>query len=135
MKKIMVVPFLIAVIYVSSQNIFEPNFIPGIFEITKAAAMVNVPDQNFSVKTFVKEDDVYIECYLKDYRFSQSNKKDLASIIISIDGKKHRQQKTAAFIIKNLSNGKHKIKLELINEKGGKTGLTKEFEVHIQSAI
>ena len=82
----------------------------------------------------LRGDDVYIECYLRDYRFTQSNKKELASIDIWIDGKKHSQQKRAAFILKNLSNGKHTIKLELINESGENIGI-KEFEVHIQSAI
>lgn len=120
---------LIAVIQVS-----ETNYIPRIFDKT-TAAMVVVPDQNFTVKTFVKGDDVYIECYMRDYRFTESNQKELASIAVSIDGRNHSERKTAAFIVKDLTNGKHTIKLELINDSGKKLGLTKEFEVHIQSAI
>ena len=50
----------------------------GIFEIKTTAAMVDVPDQNFTVKTFVKGDDVYIECYMRDYRFVQSNQQRIS---------------------------------------------------------
>ena len=71
--------------------------------IKTAAATCHVPDQNFSVKTFVKGNDVYIECYVRDYQFTQSNQKELASIAVSIDGKKHSERNTAAFIIKDLT--------------------------------
>lgn len=126
MNKIITNLLLMTVILVYGQNFSESNSMSKTFEIKKAAAM-DVPDQNFSVKTFVKEDDVYIECFLRNYRFTQAN--------IWIDGKKHSQQKTAAFILKDLSNGKHNIKLEIFNEDGKKIGITKGFEVHIQSAI
>lgn len=128
MKKVIVTFLVIAVIS-------EIYIIPRMFDIQRAAAMVNVPDLSFSVKTFIKGDDVYIECYAKDYRFTQSTKKELASISVSIDEQKQGEQKTAAFILKDLSNGKHIIKLELINQNGEIIGLSKEFEVHIQSAI
>ena len=128
MKKIIMILLVIAVLS-------EIHFIPRMFDIQRAAAMVDVPDQNFSVKTFIKGNDIYIECYAKDYRFTQSTKKELASVAVSIDEKKQSEQKTAAFILKDLSNGMHTIKLELINEHGEKIGLAKEFEIHIQSAI
>lgn len=126
MNKIITILLLMAVILVDGQNFSESNSMSKTFEIKTAAARGDVPDQNFSVKTFVKEDDVYIECFLRNYRFTQAN--------IWIDGKKHSQQKTAAFILKNLSNGKHNIKVELVDEVGKQIGITKGFEVHIQSA-
>ena len=135
MKKITTVLLLIAVIQVYCPKVSESNFIPRIFEIKTSAAMVDVSDQNFSVKTFVKGDDVYIECYVRDYRFTQSNKKELHLLLYQLMGKNIVMRKTAAFILKDLSNGKHTIKLELVNENGEKIGLKKEFEVHIQSAI
>lgn len=130
MKKICMISLFIAVL-----SLIEIHFIPWMFDIQRAAAMVDVPDQDFSVKTFIKGDDVYIECYAKDYRFTQSAKKELASIAVLIDDIKQSEHKTAAFILKDLTNGKHTIKLELIDQNGEATGLVKEFQVHIQSAI
>ena len=38
-------------------------------------------------------------------------------------GRNHSERKTAAFIVKDLTNGKHTIKLDLIKDSGEKTGL------------
>ncbi len=111
------------------------HFVPNMFIVKTAAATYHVPDQNFSVKTFVKGNDVYIECYVRDYQFTQSNQKEVASISVFIDGKKHSERNTAAFIIKDMPNGMHTIKLELMKDKETKIGLTRQFDVHIQSAI
>jgi hypothetical protein len=105
------------------------------FEIKTAASELSMPDQDFSVKSFVRGNDVYVECYLKEYRFSKTNEKELATITVSIDGKKYSEQTTAAFIVKDVPNGNHTLKLDIFNESGEKTGLTREFKVHIQSAI
>ena len=135
MKKITTVLLFIVVIQIYCPKVFESNFIHRMFEIKTSAAMVDVSDQSFSVKTFVKGDDVYVECYVRDYRFTRSNKKETASIAVTIDDDKQSVYKTAAFILKDFSNGKHTIKLELVNENGKKIGLKKEFQVHIHSAV
>lgn len=94
-----------------------------------------MPDQDFSVKSFIRGNDVYVECYVKEYRFSKTNEKELVTITVSLDGKKYSEQTTAAFIVKDVPNGNHTLKLDIVNENGEKTGLTKEFKVHIQSTI
>jgi hypothetical protein len=128
MKKITMILFALVVITTC-------HVVPNMFIVKAETATYNVPDQNFSVKTFVKGNDVYIECYVRDYQFTQLNQKELASISVFIDGKKHSERNTAAFIIKDIPNGVHTIKLELMKDKKKKIGLTKEFDVHIQSAI
>lgn len=105
-----------------------------LFSMIQAKA-ATVPDQEFLVKTFVRENDVYVECYLKEYRFSQTNNKNWVTITVSIDGKKDSQQSTAAFIIKHIPHGNHTITLDVLNKQGEKIGLTKSFDVHIQSTI
>ncbi|MGG0790110.1 MULTISPECIES: hypothetical protein [Bacillaceae] len=92
-------------------------------------------DEDFRVKTFVKGNSVYVECYLKNYGFSESNPEQLATVSVFIDNQKKVDMKTAAFILKEVPNGMHKIKLEVLNSSGEKTGLQKEIEVHITSSI
>ncbi|MDP1417844.1 hypothetical protein Q8G35_05425 [Peribacillus simplex] len=92
-------------------------------------------DEDFRVKTFVKGNSVYVECYLKNYGFSESNPDQLATVSVFIDNQKKVDMKTAAFILKDVPNGMHKIKLEVLNGSGEKTGLQKEIEVHITSSI
>ena len=92
-------------------------------------------DEDFRVKTFVKGNSVYVECYLKNYGFSESNPEQLATVSVFIDNQKKVDMKTAAFILKEVPNGMHKIKLEVLNGAGEKTGLQKEIEVHITSSI
>jgi len=92
-------------------------------------------DEDFRVKTFVKGNSVYVECYLKNYGFSESNPEQLATVSVFIDNQKKVDMKTAAFIVKDVPNGMHKIKLEILNGAGEKTGLQKEIEVHITSSI
>ncbi|MDO7486662.1 hypothetical protein Q5O89_14165 [Peribacillus frigoritolerans] len=92
-------------------------------------------DEDFRVKTFVKGNSVYVECYLKNYVFSESNPEQLATVSVFIDNQKKVDMKTAAFILKDVPNGMHKIKLEILNGAGEKTGLQKEIEVHITSSI
>ncbi|MFE4811055.1 hypothetical protein ACFQ9Y_07825 [Peribacillus simplex] len=92
-------------------------------------------DEDFRVKTFVKGNSVYVECYLKNYGFSDSNPEQLATVSVFIDNQKKVDMKRAAFILKEVPNGMHKIKLEVLNGSGEKTGLKKEIEVHITSSI
>ncbi|MFE4704041.1 hypothetical protein [Peribacillus simplex] len=106
--------------------------------VLKAATTVSSirnSDEDFRVKTFVKGNSVYVECYLKNYGFSESNPEQLATVSVFIDNQKKVDMKTAAFILKDVPNGMHKIKLEVLNGSGEKTGLQKEIEVHITSSI
>ncbi|MFF2858174.1 hypothetical protein ACFVSH_26575, partial [Peribacillus sp. NPDC058002] len=77
-------------------------------------------DEDFRVKTFVKGNSVYVECYLKNYGFSVSNPEQLATVTVFIDNQKKVNMKTAAFILKDVPNGMHKIKLEVLNGSGEK---------------
>lgn len=71
---------------------------------------------SFNVKHQVKENDVYFECVVKGASF----RNDGAKIILYIDGKRIKEIDHAAFIVKGLNKGMHKIKLELIgpNQQG-----------------
>ncbi|MBO0997000.1 hypothetical protein IOC57_04380 [Bacillus sp. SD075] len=109
----------------------------GVSTLKAATTVSSIQNSNedFRVKTFVKGNSVYVECYLKNYGFSESNSGQLATVSVSIDNQKTVDMKTAAFILKDVPNGMHKIKLEILNGSGEKTGLQKEIEVHITSSI
>ncbi|WHY58115.1 hypothetical protein [Peribacillus simplex] len=109
----------------------------GVTTLKAATTVSSIPnsDEDFRVKTFVKGNSVYVECYLKNYGFSESNPEQLATVSVFIDNQKKVDMKTAAFILKDVPNGMHKIKLEVLKGSGEKTGLQKEIEVHITSSI
>ncbi|ASS93344.1 hypothetical protein [Peribacillus simplex] len=109
----------------------------GVSTLKAATTVTSIrnSDEDFRVKTFVKGNSVYVECHLKNYGFSESNPEQLATVSVFIDNQKKVDMKTAAFILKDVPNGMHKIKLEILNGSGEKTGLQKEIEVHITSSI
>ncbi|MBT2603471.1 hypothetical protein J7E55_10615 [Bacillus sp. ISL-53] len=111
--------------------------IQGVSTIEAATTVSSIQnsDEDFRVKTFVKGNSVYVECYLKNYGFSESNPEQLATVSVFIDNQKKVDMKTAAFILKDVPHGMHKIKLEILNGAGEKTGLQKKIEVHITSSI
>ncbi|MFD6442473.1 hypothetical protein ACFWDG_22410 [Peribacillus sp. NPDC060186] len=60
-------------------------------------------DEDFQVKTFVKGNSVYVECYLKDYGFSETNPKQLATVSVSIDNQKKKKYADSGFYLKGCS--------------------------------
>ncbi|MDM5357895.1 hypothetical protein ACDZ29_18190 [Peribacillus sp. RS7] len=141
MRKLILVLTVLMAASGCGKKIPEPeNSEVAIQDVTahKAATTVSSirnSDEDFRVKTFVKGNSVYVECYLKNYGFSEANSEQLATVSVFIDNQKKVDKRTAAFILKDVPNGMHKIKLEILNGSGEKTGLQKEFEVHITSSI
>lgn len=64
---------------------------------------------------------------MKNYGFSESNAEQLATVSVFIDNQKKVDMKTAAFIVKDVPNGMHKIKLEILNGAGEKQGCKKRL--------
>jgi hypothetical protein len=63
--------------------------------------------------------------------FSGQSAKDKGKILLYVDGKKKEEIFSAAFIIKGLSSGKHRIRLELVKENQPISKLKREFYVSI----
>ncbi|WP_110929307.1 hypothetical protein [Bacillus massiliglaciei] len=98
-------------------------------------AAAAVQDDSFTVKTAVSGNKVYIECHVKKYSFSSTGSKPLAAVLVYVDGKLMEDKHTAAFVLKNLPQGKHVIKLVVVNQSGQGTGMSREFNVHIHSRV
>lgn len=80
-----------------------------------------------------KGNKIMVECILTGISFRESDhsKEKLGKMLVWVDGKKYQEVSTAAFIIKGLAPGNHKLKLEVIDLKNQPYGLTKEFMVNI----
>ncbi|MBS4189099.1 hypothetical protein KHA94_02565 [Bacillus sp. FJAT-49705] len=93
-----------------------------------AVAPINTP---FFVKHQVKGKDVLIECIVNGVTFRESSSTDKGKIILYIDGKKREEFSTAAFIVKDLSAGTHRLKLEVVKGENSSPFMNKEFFVTI----
>lgn len=76
---------------------------------------------------------VLVECIVNGVSFRESDhsKQKIGKMIVWVDGKRNTEVTSAAFIIKDLRPGGHKIKLEVVKLTNEPYGLTKEFMVNI----
>ncbi|AYA75299.1 hypothetical protein DOE78_07560 [Bacillus sp. Y1] len=85
-------------------------------------------EQSFSVQHHVKENNVYVECFIPDISFTNRN----TSLIVSVDGEQKKVVTTAAFIIKGLSKGSHQIQLQVVEKNQRREDMKKDFQVLIR---
>ena len=95
----------------------------AVFVTANELAMVDP----FFIRHQVKGNDVYVECRIKGVSF----RNDLATIILTVDGKRMDEINHPAFIIKGLQKGSHQIKLEIMKKSQNIASTTKEFIVTI----
>jgi hypothetical protein len=95
--------------------------------------VVSVKGESFRVKSFVKGNDVFIECIVSNFSFRDDDKKGsrLGKMIVYVDGQKYNQYSSAAFIVKDLKSGNHRISLQIVDSNGHTTSLKKEMVVSI----
>ena len=81
-----------------------------------------------------KGSDVYVECLIPNFSFDEENqdKEYHGYIDVYLDGKKHQSVQKAAFIVQNLPEGKHTVRLDIMREDGGRFLSLKEIEVEIK---
>lgn len=88
---------------------------------------------NMTVREQLKGNDLYVECIVSNFTFSNRDKKDSGQgyLNLYLNGKKIDEIFTPAFIIKGLPTGNHKITLELVHNNGSSYGVKKELEISI----
>lgn len=81
----------------------------------------------------IKGNQVMVECIVTGISFRESDRDLLKTgkIVIWVDDKRKFEAASAAFIIKGLTPGSHKIKLEVVDLQNEPYGLTKQFMVII----
>lgn len=84
----------------------------------------------------VMNGDLYVECIVPNFNFSQeqaSKKNGDGHLVLYLDGAKVDEIYRAAFIIKDLPAGKHKLKVQVVhNDNTPYKSLEKEIEVEIK---
>ncbi|WP_066289482.1 hypothetical protein [Bacillus sp. FJAT-29937] len=85
----------------------------------------------FYVNHQVKGKNIFIECVVPGITFRDSNHSNKGSIILYVDGKKKEKISSAAFIVKGLPAGSHRIKLEVVKDNQPTPIMKKEFYVTI----
>lgn len=91
------------------------------------------PTRSLFVQHKIKGSHVFVECILTGISFREQDHagQEVGKLVVSVDGKKTAEVTSAAFILKNLPPGEHKVKLEVVNLKDKPYGITKEFLVNI----
>ncbi|MCM3768561.1 hypothetical protein [Neobacillus niacini] len=80
-----------------------------------------------------KGNQILVECIVGGISFREPEHpgQKTGKIIIWVDGQRRSEEAQAAFIIKGLSPGSHKIRIEVVSLKNEPYGLKKEFLVNI----
>lgn len=89
-------------------------------------------NEPFFVKHKIDGRNVLIECIVQGITFRETDGNNKGKIILYVDGKKKEEISSAAFIVKGLSSGIHRLKLEVVTENGSSIIMEKEFNVTIR---
>ena len=82
----------------------------------------------------VKGSDVFIECLIPNFSFDEGNttKEYHGYLDVYLDGEKYETVERAAFVLRNLPEGKHSIRLDIMRKDGGRYLSLKEMKVEIK---
>lgn len=86
-----------------------------------------ITDQEFLVQHHIRNKQLYVECYIPGITFTNQDTK----LLITIDGKDYKEVNTAAFLIKGLTRGAHRISLVVVERQQQRQDLKQEFVVNI----
>lgn len=91
------------------------------------------PNRSLLVQHKIKGNQVFVECILTGISFRETDHagQEVGKLVVWVDGIRTNEITSAAFIMKNLSPGNHKVKLEVVNLRNEPYGLSKEFLVNI----
>ncbi len=89
--------------------------------------------QLMKVHHTMQGNSLLIECFVPSISFSPTNgTNEQAKIRLSINGQFHSEYETAAFIVKNVPKGKHRIKLDIVKLDNEPLGMSKQFLVTVE---
>lgn len=131
-----IVVLLSGIIIVSQANFLPHDKIVDKYTEEKALTVfkpVSTELPTFNVQHETKGNQVFVECILTGISFRQESRQTqkTAKMVVWIDGVKQSEMNSAVFIIKGLSAGSHRIKLEVFSLENQPMGLAKEFMVNI----
>jgi hypothetical protein len=134
-KKILSLIVIVSIGFWQSGPIVSVSAAPENDTYDEIEKTFNADDGNFemTVKEQVKGNDVYVECIVSGFDFSDRGDKKSGQgyINLYLNGHKIDEIYTAAFIIKGLPEGEHEVTLELVKNDGTPYGMKEKFEVTI----
>jgi hypothetical protein len=102
-------------------------------ESLKAKASEEGIQNQLRVHRYIKGNALYIECFAPAVTFSgMSREKTKGKIHVYMDGQFHSEYHTAAFIVKDMPKGVHKMKVAIVHPDGKSLGLSEQFTVTIE---
>jgi hypothetical protein len=128
MKKIVFICLIF--ILASCQQNSDGSKIHTFEHSVKAAGQKN--PSIFVVRHVVRSNDLYVECFVPDITFlTKSNQKKQGKAVVSIDGARYGEYRTAAFIIEAIPSGTHLVNIEIKDTNNHPLGLAKQFYVTV----
>ncbi|MFK9092303.1 hypothetical protein [Bacillus salipaludis] len=114
------------IVSLDQSNILHAEIVPVFYQYSKEFPSLFVQHET-------KGNQVFVECIVNGISFRESDhsKQKVGKMIVWVDGKRNSEVTSAAFIIKGLSPGGHKLKLEVVKLNNDPYGLAKEFMVNI----
>lgn len=106
------------------------NTLKNLDDVPVTAMALNNKEQ-FFVNHQVRGKNLFIECIVPGITFRDTNAANKGIIILYVNGKKKENISSAAFIVKGLSSGTHRIKLEVLKDRETAPMMKKEFYVTI----
>jgi hypothetical protein len=94
--------------------------------------VANTQTSNFIVKYYIKGNNLFGECLLKDVSFRQDHgKKKLGKLLVFLDGRKTLETQSPLFIMKNLPSGSHRLTIEVVNASNQRNLFKQELTITI----
>ncbi|WNF35579.1 hypothetical protein RJD24_14070 [Bacillaceae bacterium IKA-2] len=135
--------FLLFVVFIGNDSLTQPIQLKGNnyqrsipFADEQDVVDSKQNDKRFQVNYELRNEDIFIECFVKDFTFKQdkvgSLKKDgEGHIHLYVNESKVESIFQPSFIIKALPIGTYKIKLQLVHNDFTPYGIDEEFEISI----
>jgi hypothetical protein len=125
-KKRLLCVFLLLLVTGCVQKVPEPQSI-----LVEASEMQRVPT-SLDVRHHVYGNNIRVECIAEGVSFvDASTHQKQAKILLYIDDQLYGEFNTAAFIVKNLKPGTHKMNVEVVQPNNRSLGLKHQFFVTI----
>ncbi len=98
----------------------------------KKAQAASVVKEKMVIRHLVQGKQMYVECVVPNVTFTEKkNGSKKGKVIVTIDGKRFKEYYTAAFVVKNLKQGVHHVKIDIVGRDNENLGLKKQFYVTI----
>lgn len=98
----------------------------------READAASAAENQASVRYFVKDQDLFVECMIPSVTFSGSRHAKPAKIKVYVDGVWKGEYNTAAFVVKELDKGVHTVQLEVVDKNtGARLGIHRQFYISV----